>query len=73
MKDKIATTKTIEEISRLQRELQKIKEIIENKIIENITKENTNIIAPIAAIILASPEAYQLYRVGSPELNNNPE
>ena len=73
LKDKIATTKTIEEISRLQRELQKIKEIIENKIIENITKENTNIIAPIAAIILASPEAYQLYRVGSPELNNNPE
>ncbi len=77
LKDKIATTETIEEISRLQRELQKIKdyvkEIIENKIIENITKGITNFLAPIAAIALDSPEAYQLYRVGSPGLNNNPE
>lgn len=77
LKNKIATTETIEEISRLQREIQKVKdyvkEIIENKIIENITKEITNLCAPIVAKVFDLPESYQLYRVGSPGLNNNPE
>ena len=65
------------EISQLQRRLQKLvdyaKEIIENKAIEIVTKEIANYWAPKVAKILNSPEAYQLYRVGSPGLNNNPE
>lgn len=66
-----------EKILQIQREFQKlkdyIKEIIENKIIENTTKDITNFCAPIVAKAFDLPESYQLYRVGSPGLNNNPE